>query len=40
MRIKISTLSAEQVSAAFRKMAIDSAKLTVVIAGDAAKQKP
>jgi zinc protease len=36
---KISALSAEQVSAAFRK-AIDPAKLTVVIAGDAKKAAP
>jgi zinc protease len=36
---KIKALTAEQVSAAFRK-AIDPAKLTVVIAGDAAKMKP
>jgi zinc protease len=36
---RIASLSAEQVSAAFRK-AIDPAKLTVVIAGDAKKEKP
>jgi zinc protease len=36
---KISALSAEQVSAAFRK-AIDPGKLSVVMVGDAAKEKP